>query len=89
MHESGGALVLLGLCTIPGTNFVMHRHIIEEIGGWDPDALSEDTEISFRIYRMGYKIKLVPQAVTGSRSRFAWEFGSSSVPAGRWGTCMC
>lgn len=52
------------LCTIPGTNFVIRRSIIEKIGGWDPGALSEDTEISFRIYRMGYKIKLIPQAVT-------------------------
>jgi len=59
--NQAGRWFYFGLCTIPGTNFVMHRHIIEEIGGWDPDALSEDTEISFRIYRMGYKIKLVPQ----------------------------
>ncbi len=58
------------LCTIPGTNFVIHRHIIEEIGGWDPDALSEDTEISFRIYRMGYQIKFVPQAVTWEQEPF-------------------
>lgn len=53
--NQAGRWFYFGLCTIPGTNFVMHRHIIEEIGGWDPDALSEDTEISFRIYRMGYK----------------------------------
>ncbi len=52
------------LCTIPGTNFVIRRSIVNEIGGWDTKALSEDTEISFRIYRMGYKIKMVPQAVT-------------------------
>ena len=58
------------LCTIPGTNFVIHRHIIEEIGGWDPDALSEDTEISFRIYRMGYKIRMLPQAVTWEQEPF-------------------
>ena len=58
------------LCTIPGTNFVIHRRIIEEIGGWDPDALSEDTEISFRIYRMGYKIRQIPQAVTWEQEPF-------------------
>lgn len=45
------------LCTIPGTNFVMRRSILEAIGGWDTKAVTEDTEISFRIYRMGYKIK--------------------------------
>lgn len=52
------------LCTIPGTNFVVRRSIIEEIGGWDEKALAEDTEISFRIYMMGYKIKFQPAAIT-------------------------
>ncbi len=28
------------------------------------NALAEDTEISFRLYRMGYYIKFIPQAVT-------------------------
>ncbi len=37
---------------------------IEAIGGWDDKALAEDTEISFRIYMMGYKIKFQPKAVT-------------------------
>ncbi|MFQ9696937.1 MAG: glycosyltransferase, partial [Zhenhengia sp.] len=50
--------------TIPGTNFLIRRSIIEEIGGWDTKALAEDTEISFRIYRMGYKIMFMPKAVT-------------------------
>lgn len=58
------------LCTIPGTNFVIRRFIVDAIGGWDPKALSEDTEISFRIYRMGYKIKQVPAAVTWEQEPF-------------------
>ena len=62
--NQAGRWFYFNLCTIPGTNFVMRRSIIEKIGGWDTKALSEDTEISFRIYRMGYKIKFIPQAVT-------------------------
>ncbi len=62
--NQAGRWFFFKLCTIPGTNFVMRRSIIESIGGWDTKALSEDTEISFRIYRMGYKIKLMPLAVT-------------------------
>ncbi len=62
--NQAGRWFFFKLCTIPGTNFVMRRSIIEKIGGWDTKALSEDTEISFRIYRMGYKIKLMPLAVT-------------------------
>ncbi|HAX72381.1 MAG TPA: glycosyl transferase family 2 [Firmicutes bacterium] len=59
-----GRKQLLGLCTIPGTNFVLRRSIIEAIGGWDTKAIAEDTEISFRIYKMGHSITYVPQSVT-------------------------
>lgn len=62
--NQAGRWFFFKLCTIPGTNFVVRRSIIDEIGGWDTKALSEDTEISFRIYRMGYQIKLMPLAVT-------------------------
>lgn len=68
--NQAGRWFFFGLCTIPGTNFVIHRHIIEKIGGWDPKALSEDTEISFRIYRMGYKIRQIPAAVTWEQEPF-------------------
>ncbi|TYC82231.1 glycosyltransferase family 2 protein [Acetobacterium wieringae] len=59
-----GRWQLMKLCTIPGTNFILRRTIIEAIGGWDEKAVAEDTEISFRIYLMGYKIKFQPKAVT-------------------------
>jgi len=59
-----GRWKIMKLCTIPGTNFIIRREILEEMGGWDTKAVAEDTEISFRIYRMGYYIKFLPQAVT-------------------------
>lgn len=59
-----GRWKLFKLCTIPGTNFIMRREIIEHIGGWDVKAIAEDTEISFRIYLMGYRIKFQPKSVT-------------------------
>ncbi len=62
--SQAGRCQLFNLCTIPGTNFILRRSIIEEIGGWDSKAIAEDTEISFRIYKLGYKIKLVPQSIT-------------------------
>lgn len=55
---------LFKLCTIPGTNFVLRRSIIDVIGGWDTKAIAEDTEISFQIYRLGYRIKFQPKSVT-------------------------
>lgn len=68
-----GRWKLFRLCTIPGTNFVLRRSVIEKIGGWDVKAVAEDTEISFRIYMMGYRIKFVPQAVT-------WEQEPQTIP---------
>lgn len=62
--NQAGRYFFFHLCTIPGTNYVIRRSIIEEIGGWDVKALSEDTEISFRLYRMGYYIQQMPLAVT-------------------------
>ncbi|GBG95315.1 glycosyltransferase [Ligilactobacillus salitolerans] len=55
---------LFKLVTIPGTNYVIRRDLLEEIGGWDVKALAEDTEISFQIYRHGYRIEFQPLAVT-------------------------
>lgn len=68
-----GRWKLFRLCTIPGTNFVIRRSIVEAIGGWDVKAVAEDTEISFRIYMMGYRIKFVPEAVT-------WEQEPQTIP---------
>ena len=59
-----GRWQLLNLCTIPGTNFIVRRDIMVQTGGWDINAMAEDTELSFRIYGMGYKIKFMPLAVT-------------------------
>lgn len=80
---------LMKLCTIPGTNFVIRRKILEDIGGWDVKAVAEDTEISYRIYLMGYRIKLVPRAVTWEqepqtlsvwfRQRLRWVRGNIYV----------
>ena len=60
----GGRWYAFNLATIPGTNFILRRSIIEKIGGWDEKAIAEDTEISIRIYQMGYNICLMPIALT-------------------------
>ncbi|EUJ31265.1 family 2 glycosyl transferase [Listeria floridensis FSL S10-1187] len=68
-----GRWSLFKLCTIPGTNFIVRRSILEAIGGWDVKAVAEDTEISFRIYMMGYRIKFQSKAVT-------WEQEPQTLP---------
>jgi len=52
------------ISTLPGTNFVMWTHLIRSLDGWDEEALTEDSELSIRIYEKGYKIKYIPYAIT-------------------------
>lgn len=42
-----------------GTNQYIRRRVLEEVGYWDSEALSEDTEISLRLAREGYSVKYV------------------------------
>ncbi|AND79064.1 glycosyltransferase family 2 protein [Streptococcus pantholopis] len=43
---------------IPGTNFIINREFVESIGGWRNGALTEDTDISFKIMQSGKLIAL-------------------------------
>jgi cellulose synthase/poly-beta-1,6-N-acetylglucosamine synthase-like glycosyltransferase len=43
---------------IPGTNFIISREFVESIGGWRNGALTEDTDISFKIMQSGKLIAL-------------------------------
>lgn len=57
-----GLWELFKLGTIPGTNFIVKTDLIREIGGWDTQAITEDTAISFEILTRGQLIALAPQA---------------------------
>lgn len=52
------------VATIPGTNFAIRRSIMEQLGGWDVKAMAEDTELTIRVYNLGYHIRFFPKAVT-------------------------
>jgi cellulose synthase/poly-beta-1,6-N-acetylglucosamine synthase-like glycosyltransferase len=69
----GGRWFWFKLSTIPGTNFAIRRSILEHIGGWDVKALSEDTELSFRVYNLGYHIRFFPAAVTWEQEPETWR----------------
>jgi cellulose synthase/poly-beta-1,6-N-acetylglucosamine synthase-like glycosyltransferase len=80
---------LLRMATLPGTNYLIRRSILEELGGWDEQALTEDAEMSIRIYQAGYLIKFVPYAVTWEqepetlrvwfKQRVRWARGNNYV----------
>jgi cellulose synthase/poly-beta-1,6-N-acetylglucosamine synthase-like glycosyltransferase len=45
-----------------GTVGGFRRSLIEQLGGWDPNMLAEDTDLTFRIYLAGFKVKYVNDA---------------------------
>jgi cellulose synthase/poly-beta-1,6-N-acetylglucosamine synthase-like glycosyltransferase len=59
-----GRWKLLKIATLPGTNFIVRKSVLDEVGGWDEQALTEDAELSLRILEAGHRIKFVPYAVT-------------------------
>jgi cellulose synthase/poly-beta-1,6-N-acetylglucosamine synthase-like glycosyltransferase len=59
-----GRWKLLKVATLPGTNFIVRKSVLDEVGGWDEEALTEDAELSLRILEAGHRIKFVPYAVT-------------------------
>ena len=61
------------IATLPGTNFVMWNWLIKKLNGWDEEALTEDSELSIRIYQAGYKIKFIPYAITYEQEPESWR----------------
>lgn len=61
------------IATLPGTNFVIWTKVIHELDGWDEEALTEDSELSIRIYEEGYKIKFIPYAITEEQEPESWR----------------
>ncbi len=84
-----GRWMLMRVCSLPGTNLVIRRVLLESLGGWDESALTEDAELSIQIYQAGYQIKYVPYAVTWEqeperlstwfRQRVRWVRGNNYV----------
>ncbi len=77
------------IAILPGTNCVIRKDVLNACGGWDEAAITEDAELSVRIYQKGWKIKFVPTAVTWEqepeklgtwvRQRTRWVRGNNYV----------
>ena len=64
---------MLGIATLPGTNFVIRRDIVEQLNGWDEDAITEDSELSIRMYMHGWMIKVIPYSITYEQEPETWS----------------
>jgi cellulose synthase/poly-beta-1,6-N-acetylglucosamine synthase-like glycosyltransferase len=68
-----GRWKLFRVSTLPGTNFVIRRGLIDAMGGWDEAAITEDSELSIRVYMEGFRIKPIPYAVTYEQEPETWK----------------
>lgn len=68
-----------------GTAGGFRRPLIELLGGWDPKMLAEDTDLTFRVYLAGHKVRYVNEAECYEeavedwrsywRQRYRWALG--------------
>jgi len=56
-----------------GTVGGFRRHLIEAFGGWDPDILAEDTDLTFRVYLAGYKVRYINEAECYEETVEGWR----------------
>ena len=55
----------LGLSAkLVGTGFVVHREVLEGLGGWNTATIAEDAEFAAQCAAAGYRVHWVPEAVT-------------------------
>ena len=68
-----GRWKLFRIATLPGTNFVIRRSLLDRLHGWDEEAITEDSEISIRINQEGYRIKYIPYSITYEQEPETWS----------------
>lgn len=55
-----GRHMMLDIAFLTGTNYVIRRSVLLEVGGWDEEALAEDSELSARLYMERHRVDFVP-----------------------------
>lgn len=64
----------LGLITqLGGTVAGLRRDLLESLGRWDESILAEDTDITFRVYLAGYKIRYANEAECYEEAVESWR----------------
>ncbi|TMI71739.1 MAG: glycosyltransferase family 2 protein [Bacillati bacterium ANGP1] len=55
--------VLGGMVSFSGNGLLLRRDALQEVGGWNEDALTEDIDLSVRFHLAGYQIRYCEEAV--------------------------
>ncbi|HLG09672.1 MAG TPA: glycosyltransferase [Gaiellaceae bacterium] len=89
---------LFDVVLLTGTNYVIRTDVVRDLGGWDPAALTEDLELSVRLYCRGHRVTFAPDAVAQEqdpdslhvwiRQRTRWLIGNYYVLFRRTGAMV-
>lgn len=67
-----GRWVTDGTAEVRGTGMFLRRGALEAVGGWDPDSVTEDLELSTRLAAAGERVTLAPEAVVREEAVETW-----------------
>ncbi len=74
-----------GIWVTPGALSVYRTGVLKQVGGFDPKNMTEDVEITWRLIKAGYRIRVAVNAITYTsvpdtkkdwwRQRIRWDIG--------------
>jgi cellulose synthase/poly-beta-1,6-N-acetylglucosamine synthase-like glycosyltransferase len=64
LHAAQQARALMGgMVTLVGNGLLLRRAALDDVGGWNEEALTEDIDLSFRLHLWGWTIAYCPDAL--------------------------
>ncbi len=86
------------ITTVSGVIVAFRRGALESVGGWNAAVMTEDIDITWRMYRHNWQVRyepraicwiLVPESIRNLiRQRQRWSRGGLEVLAGNWDILM-
>ena len=80
--HNGGKAGLGMSAMIGGTGFMVTQKLLDRLGGWRTETISEDLEITTQAVLAGERVAYVPKAVTYDEQPLTWE--QSFTQRRRW-----
>ncbi len=80
--HNGGKAGLGVSAMIGGTGFMVTQALLDRLGGWHTETISEDLEITAQAVLAGERVAYVPRAVTYDEQPLTWE--QSLTQRRRW-----
>ena len=71
--HNGGKAGLGASAMIGGTGFMVAQTLLDKLGGWRTETISEDLEITAQTVLAGERVAYVPKAVTYDEQPLTWE----------------